>query len=187
MGKIVISENITLDGVVQDPVGDEGFERGGWFLETARGEDGDRYTLDEAVDAEAWLLGRRSYDFFASRWPYRDGELADRLNDMPKYVVSSTLEDPEWNNTSVLSGDAVEAVSNLKRELDGEIVVVGSYQLAGTLLEHRLVDELRLQVYPVVLGAGGRLFSELAEKTALRFVDTTAVGEGIAILRYEVA
>jgi dihydrofolate reductase len=186
MGKIVISENITLDGVIQDPVGDEDFDRGGWFLETKRGEDGDRYTLDEALAAEAWLVGRRSYEFFASRWPSREGELADRLNSMPKYVVSSTLEDPEWSNSTVLSGDVLEAVSRLKQELDGEITVVGSYQLARTLLEHGLVDELRLEVYPVVLGAGERLFDGLGDKMPLRLVDTRAVGDGIAILRYEV-
>jgi dihydrofolate reductase len=186
MGKIVISENVTLDGVVQDPVGDEGFSRGGWFLETKRGEDGDRHTLDEALAAEAWLLGRRSYEFFAGRWPSRDGELADRLNSMPKYVVSSTLADPEWDNSTVLSGDVVEAVSRLKQELDGEIVVPGSYQLARTLIEHDLVDELRLEVYPVVLGAGDRLFDEIGDKRSLRLVDTRTVGDGIAILGYEV-
>jgi dihydrofolate reductase len=186
MGKIVISENVTLDGVIQDPVGDEGFSGGGWFLETRRGEDGDRYTLDQALGAEAWLLGRRSYEFFAGRWPSRDGELADRLNGMPKYVVSSTLTDPEWSNSTVLSGDVLEAVSRLKRELDGEIVVPGSYQLARTLIEHDLVDELRLEVYPVVLGAGERLFDGLGDKRSLRLVNSRTVGDGIAILGYEV-
>jgi dihydrofolate reductase len=186
MGKIVISENVTLDGVIQDPVGDEGFSRGGWFLETRRGEDGDRYTLDQALGAEAWLLGRRSYEFFAGRWPSRDGDLADRLNGMPKYVVSSTLTDPEWSNSTVLSGDVIEAVSRLKRELDGEIVVPGSYQLARTLIGHDLVDELRLEVYPVVLGAGDRLFDGFGDKRSLRLVNSRTVGDGIAILGYEV-
>jgi dihydrofolate reductase len=186
MGKIVISENVTLDGGIQDPVGEEGWDRGGWFFETARGDDGDRFTLDEAVGAEAWLLGRRSYEFFASRWPSREGEIADRLNSMPKYVVSSTLEEPEWANTTVLTGDVLEAVSRLKAELDGEIVVVGSFQLGRTLIENDLVDGLRAQIYPVVLGAGERLFDELSAKLPLRLVDSTTVGDGIVILDYEV-
>ena len=186
MGKIIISENVAVDGGIQDPVGDEGWNRGGWFLETQRGDDGDKFTLDEALDAEAWLLGRRSYEFFAARWPSRDGALADRLNSLPKYVVSSTLENPEWNNSTVLSGDALDEVARLKQELDGEIVVVGSFQLARTLMEHDLVDGLRLQIYPVILGAGEQLFGELSSKTALRLVDTHAVGDGIAILSYEV-
>jgi dihydrofolate reductase len=185
MGKIIISENVTLDGGIQDPVGDEGWSRGGWFVETKRGDDGDKYTLDEALRAEAWLLGRRSYEFFAARWPSREGELADRLNGLPKYVVSSTLEDPDWSNSTVLRGDVLEEVSKLKQELDGEIVVVGSFQLARTLVEHDLVDGLRLQVYPVVLGAGERLFGELGDKLPLRLVDTQTVGDGIAILSYE--
>jgi dihydrofolate reductase len=186
MGKIVISENVTLDGVIQDPVGEEGWDRGGWFVETKRGADGDRYTLDQALGAEAWLLGRRSYEFFAARWPHRDGELADRLNSFPKYVVSSTLEDPGWSNTTVLGGDVLDEVSKLKADLDGEIVVVGSFQLAHALMEHDLVDGLRLEVYPVVLGAGDRLFDELTDKLPLRLVGSQTVGDGIAILDYEV-
>src|SRR5216684_6513339 len=162
MGKIVISTNVSLDGVVQDPDGEEGFRLGGWFGQFG-GKDLEEWAkvaLDEALGAEAWLLGRRSYEFFGVRWRPRSGELADRINSMPKYVVSSTLEHPEWNNSTVLKGDVVTEVSKLKQQLDGEIVVPGSYQLGRTLMEHDLVDELRLLVYPVVLGAGERLFDE---------------------------
>jgi dihydrofolate reductase len=185
MGKIVISENVSLDGVIEDPTGVEGLSVGGWFWETDRGEDGERFTLDKALGTDALLLGRRSYEFFAATWPSRGGALADRLNSVPKYVVSSTLEDPDWNNSTVLKGDAVDAVAELKQELDGEIVVLGSPQLARTLIEHDLVDELRLMVYPVVLGAGERLFGATSDKKLLRLVDTRSVGDGIAILTYE--
>ena len=143
MGTIVLNANVSLDGVVEDPAGVEGFRLGGWFFEIDRGADGNRFTLDEALGAEALLLGRRSYEFFAATWPSRGGELADRLNSLPKYVVSSTLEDPGWNNSTLLRGDVVTEVSKLKQELDGEIVVLASFQLARTLLEHDLVDELR--------------------------------------------
>jgi dihydrofolate reductase len=185
MGKIVISANVTLDGVIEDPAGDEGFRLGGWFFEIDRGEEGNRYTLDEALGAEALLLGRRSYEFFAGRWPSRSGELADRLNSLPKYVVSSSLEGPEWNNSTVLRGDVVYEVSKLRKELDGDIVVLASFELVRMLMEHDLVDELRLQVYPVVLGAGKRLFGETSDKKTMRLVDTQTVGDGIAILTYE--
>jgi dihydrofolate reductase len=185
MGRIVISENVSLDGVIEDPAGVEGFKRGGWFFETDRGEEGERFTLDKTLGTHALLLGRRSYEFFAATWPSRDGELADKLNSLPKYVVSSSLEDPDWNNSAVLKGDVVDAVSRLKNELDGEIVVLGSPQLVRTLLEHDLVDELRLMVYPVVLGVGARLFGETSDKKPLRLVDTQTVGDGIAILTYE--
>ena len=185
MGKIVISENVSLDGVIEDPAGVEGFRRGGWFFETDRGEDGEKFTLDKTLGTEALLLGRRSYEFFAATWPSRGGELADRLNSLPKYVVSSTLEDPDWNNSTVLKGDVVDEVSKLKQELNGEIVVLGSPQLARTLIEHDLVDELRLMIYPVVLGAGARLFGETSDKKPMRLVDTQTVGDGIAILTYE--
>jgi dihydrofolate reductase len=154
MGTIVISENVTLDGVVEDPAGVDGFGRGGWFWETDRGEDGERFTLESTLGAEALLLGRGSYDFFAARWPSRDGELADKMNSVPKYVVSSSLEDPDWSNATVLKGDVLDEVAKLKRELSGEVAVLGSAQLARTLLDHDLVDELRLMVYPVVLGGG---------------------------------
>ena len=185
MGKIVISENVSLDGVIQDPAGVEGFRLGGWFFETDHGEDGARYTLDKTLGTEALLLGRRSYEFFAARWPSRGGELADKMNSLPKYVVSSTLEDPDWNNATVLRGEVVDEVSKLAQELDGEIVVLGSSQLVRTLIEHDLVDELRLMVFPVVLGAGARLFGETSDKKPMRLVDTQTVGDGIAILTYE--
>ncbi len=185
MGKIVVSENVSLDGVVQDPAGDEGFSRGGWVGLIAAREDVAEVALDEAVGAEAFLLGRRSYEWFAARWPSRSGELADRLNSLPKYVVSSTLEDPGWNNSTVLKGDAVDEVSKLKQELRGEIVVAGSFQLLRTLIEHDLVDELRLKIFPVLLGAGERLFGETSDKKPMRLVDNRTLGEGIAYLTYE--
>jgi dihydrofolate reductase len=185
MGRIVISENVTLDGVIEDPAGVEGFRLGGWFFETDRGADGEKLTLDKTLDTEALLLGRRSYEFFAATWPSRGGELADKLNGLPKYVVSCTLEDPDWNNSTVLKGDVVTEVSKLKQELKGEIVVLGSPQLARTLIEHDLVDELRLMTYPVVLGAGARLFGETSDKKPMRLVDTQTVGDGIAVLTYE--
>jgi dihydrofolate reductase len=189
MAKIVMSgpQNVSLDGVVQDPDGAEGFELGGWFLEFG-GEDlaaWNQVALEEALRAEAWLLGRRSYEFFGERWQPRDGELADRLNSIPKYVVSSTLENPEWNNSTVLKGDVVTEVSKLKQALDGEIVVPASYQLGSTLIEHGLVDELRLVVFPVVLGAGERLFAETGDKQPLRLVDAKTIGDGLAFLTYE--
>jgi dihydrofolate reductase len=187
MGRIVISENVSLDGVIQDPAGDEGFRVGGWVGRVGdRGrEEAAKALLDEALRAEALLLGRRSYEFFAARWPARSGELADRLNSLPKYVVSSTLEDPDWNNSTVLTGDVVNEVSKLKQERNGEIVVYGSFQLLRTLLEHDLVDELRLMIYPVVLGAGERLFGETSGKKPMRLVDTQTVGDDLVFLTYE--
>ena len=185
MGKIVISENVTLDGVVQDPAGDEGFRLGGWVGPIAAREDVAKVALDEALGAEAFLLGRRSYEWLAARWPSRSGELADRLNSLPKYVVSATLKDPDWNNSTVLNGDVVDEVSKLKQELNGEIVIAGSFQLLRTLMEHDLVDELRLKIFPVVLGAGERLFGETSDKKPLRLVDTQTLADGIAYLTYE--
>ena len=190
MGKIIMSgpQNLSLDGVVQDPDGAEGFRLGGWFVEFG-GKDleaWNKVALDEALGAEAWLLGRRSYEFFGARWRPRSGELADRLNDMPKYVVSSTLEHPDWNNSKVLKGDVVTEVSKLKRELDGEIVVPASYQLGRTLMEHDLVDELRLVVFPVVLGTGERFFDEPSGKIPMRLVRTQTIGDGLVFLTYEV-
>ena len=189
MGKIVMSgpQNVSLDGVVQDPDGAEGFELGGWFREFG-GEDlaaWNQVALEEALGAEAWLLGRRSYEFFGLRWQPRSGELADRLNSMPKYVVSSTLEDPAWDNSIVLKGDVVSEISQLKHELEGDIVVPASYQLGRTLIEHDLVDELRLVVFPVVLGAGERLFGETSDKKSMRLVDSRTIGDGLAFLTYE--
>jgi dihydrofolate reductase len=189
MGKIVMSgpQNVSLDGVVQDPDGEEGFRLGGWFVEFG-GKDLEGWNevaLEEARRAEAWLLGRRSYEFFGARWRPRSGELAERINTMPKYVVSSTLEDPEWSNSTVLKGDAALQVSQLKQELEGDIVVPGSYQLARTLIEHDLVDELRVVVFPVVLGGGERLFDETSEKKRMRLVDSRTIGGGLAFLTYE--
>jgi dihydrofolate reductase len=185
MGKIVMSENASLDGVIEDPAGDEGFGRGGWVGLLAAREELARFALDEALSAEALLLGRRSYEWFASRWPSRSGELADRLNSLPKYVVSSTLEAPDWNNSTVLKGDVVNQVSKLKEELSGEIVVPGSFQLLRTLIEHDLVDELRLKIFPVVLGAGERLFGETSDKKPMRLIDAQNLGDGIVFLTYE--
>ena len=189
MGKIVIGgpQNVSLDGVVQDPDGKEGFRLGGWFVQFG-GKDlqqWNKVALDEALRAQAWLLGRRSYEFFGARWRPRSGELADRLNSMPKYVVSSTLEEPGWNNSTVLKGDVVTEVSKLKQELDGEIVVPASYQLGRTLIEHDLVDELRLVVFPVVLGAGERLFGQTSDNKPMRLIDTRTIGDGLAFLTYQ--
>jgi dihydrofolate reductase len=189
MGKIVISgpQNVSLDGVVQDPDGKEDFRLGGWFVQFGGKdlEDWNKVALDEALRAEAWLLGRRSYEFFGVRWRPRSGELADRLNSLPKYVVSSSLNDPVWDNSTVLKGDPVTEVSGLKQELDGEIVVPASYQLGRTLIEHDLVDELRLVVFPVVLGAGERLFGATTDKKPMRLLDARTIGDGLAYLTYE--
>jgi dihydrofolate reductase len=190
MARIVMSgpQNVSLDGVVQDPDGKEDFRLGGWFVEFGGKdlEDWNRLALEDALRAEAWLLGRRSYEFFGVRWRPRTGELADRLNSMPKYVVSSSLEAPEWNNSTVLKGDVVTAVAKLKQELDGDIVVPASYQLGRTLIEHDLVDELRVVVFPVVLGAGERLFGETGEKKPMRLLDSKTVGDGLVFLTYEI-
>ena len=187
MGRIVISENVSLDGVVQDPAGDEGFRHGGWVGRIgARGRDeAARIALEEALGTEAMLLGRRSYEFLAARWPSRTGALADRLNSKPKYVVSSTLQDPGWNNTTVLHGDVVSEVSALKRQLAGDIVIAASFQLVHTLVEHDLLDELRLMVYPVVLGAGRRLFGDAGDKKPMRLVGNKTIAGDLVLLTYE--
>src|SRR5919109_5607220 len=185
MGKIVVSENITLDGVVQDPSGDEGFKHGGWVGKVTDRPEAGKVLLDETLRAETELYGRRTYEFLSSRWPSRSGGLADRLNNMPKYVISSTLEDPDWNNTTVLNGHVTEEVSKLKQDVKEEILVPASIQLVRTLLEHDLVDELRLMVYPVVLGSGERLFGDTGDKKPMRLVDTRTVGGGVALLTYE--
>ncbi len=186
MGTLVVSENVTLDGVMQDPTGDDGFERGGWFGRVAE-EDHRAWAevqCGEALRAEALLLGRRSYEFLVERWPARTGPWADRLNSMPKYVVSSTLEDPAWADTTVLTGDVVDVVATLKRRLEGELVVNASGQLVPALFEHDLVDEVRLMVYPFVLGGGERLFRATRDALDLRLVDTRTVGTGLALLTY---
>src|SRR5262249_11058204 len=188
MGRIVVSENVTLDGVVQGPAGAEGFGRGGWIGRIGeRGRDqAAKVLLDEALRAEAQLFGRRTYEFLAARWPSRSGELAGRLNDMPKYVVSSTLKDPDWNNSTVLAGDVIREVSKLRGDLDGEIVVAGSIRLVRTLMENDLVDELRLMVYPVLLGAGERLFGETSDQRPVRLVESPRTVDDLAYLTYEV-
>ena len=187
MGTIVVSENVTLDGVIQDPAGDEGFQRGGWVGRVGdRGrEEAAQVLLEEALGTEAMLLGRRSYEFLAARWPSRTGALADRLNSKPKYVVSSTLQDPIWNNTTVVKGNVVNEVSKLKQQLAGDIVVPASFQLIRTLIEHDLADELRLMIYPVVLGAGERLFGETSDNKPLRLTSTRTVGNDLAYLTYQ--
>jgi dihydrofolate reductase len=187
MGKIIVSENVSLDGVVQDPTGDEGFRHGGWFgqIGDKDREEWAKVELDEALAAQALLLGRRSDEWFAARWAGRTGEWADRLNSLPKYVVSATLAEPRWSNSTVLRGEVVNEVSKLKQELDGEIFVYASRQLVRTLMEHDLVDELRLMVYPVVLGAGERLFGETGDKKSMRLLGARTVGDSLALLTYE--
>ena len=184
MGRIVVSENVTLDGVVQDPAGDEGFRHGGWVGLIKDHPELNKLALDEALGTEALLLGRRSYEWFAARWPSRSGELADRLNSLRKYVVSSTLEHPDWNNTTVLKGDVVNEVSKLKHELNGEILVPASFQLVRTLMEHDLVDKLRMKIFPVVLGAGKRLFGETSDKKRMRLVAIQTFEGDVAFLTY---
>jgi dihydrofolate reductase len=187
MGTIVITTNTSLDGVVQDPDGAEGFRLGGWFGRFG-GKDLDawaRLETDEALHAEALLLGRRSEEWFATRWASRTGEWADRLNSMPKYVVSSTLDQPTWTNATVLKGDVVDEVSALKQEVAGEILVYASYQLGRTLIEHDLVDELRLVVFPVVLGAGERLFGPTSDSKPMRLAGTRTLGDGLVFVTYQ--
>jgi dihydrofolate reductase len=186
VGRIVVTEFVSLDGVMQAPGGEE-FKYPGWSFEFDRGEDGDQFKLDETRASEALLLGRVTYEGFAGAWPSRDGEFADKFNSMPKYVVSSTLESPEWNNTTVLNGDVVEEVTKLKQDVDGDIVVHGSAQLVHALVDNDLVDELRLMVFPVVLGTGKRVFGETSDKKTMRLVESKTVGEGVPILIFEPA
>ena len=187
MGRIVVTEFVSLDGVMEDPGGAEDFQHGGWSFEFSRGEEGDKFKLDEAFESDALLLGRVTYEGFAAAWPSRQGEFADKFNTMPKYVVSSTLEEPGWNNTTVLQGDVVEEVSKLKQAVDGDIVVHGSARLVQTLVEHDLVDELRLMVFPVLLGSGKHLFGDTSDKKPLGLADSKMVGDGVAILTYQPA
>jgi dihydrofolate reductase len=186
VGRIVVTEFVSLDGVMQAP-GGEDFKYPGWSFEFDRGEDGDQFKLEETRASEALLLGRVTYEGFAGAWPSRDGEFADKFNSMPKYVVSSTLESPEWNNTTVLNGDVVEEVTKLKQNVDGDIVVHGSAQLVHALVDNDLVDELRLMVFPVVLGTGKRVFGETSDKKTMRLVDSKTVGEGVPVLIFEPA
>jgi dihydrofolate reductase len=184
MGRIVVSENVTLDGVVQDPAGDEGFRFGGWVGLIKDSPHINQLFLDDALGAEALLLGRRSYEWSAARWPSRSGELADRLNSMPKYAVSSTLSQANWDNSTVLKGDPLHEVLKLKQEVDGEILVLASFQLLRLLMEHNLVDELRLRIFPIVLGEGRRLFGETTDKKPMRLVDSQTLEGGIVSLIY---
>jgi dihydrofolate reductase len=186
MGKLVVSQFVTVDGVVEDPGGAEDFERGGWAFRFDRGPEGDKFKLDEVMAADALLLGRVTYEGFAAAWPSRGGEFADKFNGMPKYVVSSTLKDPEWNNSTVLDGDLAQAVSELKSRHESDILVNGSVQLVQALLDGGLVDELRLMVFPVVLGKGKRLFGDSGEATALRLVESRPAGATL-ILVYQPA
>jgi dihydrofolate reductase len=187
MGKIVVTTNSTLDGVVQDPDGKEGFGLGGWFARYG-GADLDEWAeveTDEALRAGALLLGRRSDEWFGTRWASREGVWADRLNSLPKYVVSTTLEHPVWTNSTVLTGNLADEVSRLRQEVHGDVLVYASYQLVRTLLEHDLVDELRLVVFPVVLGAGERLFGETGVTAPLRLLSSRTIGDGLAFLTYQ--
>jgi len=184
MGKIIVTEFVSLDGVMEDPGGAEDFKYGGWTFEIDRGEEGNKFKLDETTESDALLLGRVTYEGFAEAWPSREGEFADKFNNMPKYVVSSTLGEADWNNSTVLKGDVVEAVKKLKQEQDGIIQVAGSQRLVETLLDNDLVDELRLMVFPVVLGAGRRLFGETSDKKRLELAESRAVGDGVLILIY---
>lgn len=188
MGKIVISTNMSLDGVVQDPDGGEGFSRGGWFVQQGGKdlEEWGKVEYAEALGTAALLLGRRSDEWFGARWASRPGEWADRLNSLPKYVVSSTLQDPKWTNVSVLTGNVVDEVASLKHELDGDIVVYASYQLGRTLIEHDLVDELRLFVFPVVVGDGERLFGQTSGTKPFRLTGSRTAGDGLVFLAYEI-
>jgi len=188
MGKIVITTNVSLDGVVQDPDGEEGFGRGGWFVQYGGKdlEEWGKIEYAEVLGTAALLLGRRSDEWFGARWAARPGEFADRLNSLPKYVVSSTLEDPKWTNVTVLNGNVVDEVTRLKQEIDGDIVVYASYQLGRTLIEHDLVDELRLIVFPVVVGAGERLFGETSGKKPFRLTGSRTVGDGLVFLSYAI-
>jgi dihydrofolate reductase len=184
MGRIVVTEFISLDGVMEDPGGAEDYKHGGWSFEISTGDDGMRFKVDETMGSEAMLLGRRTYEGFAEAWPERDGEFADRFNAMPKYVVSSTLRDPEWTNTTVVGGDLDAAVARVREEHDGDVVVHGSAQLVQGLISGDHVDELRLMVFPVVLGTGKRLFGATDDKKTLRLADSRVVGDGVTILTY---
>jgi dihydrofolate reductase len=187
VGRIVVTEFVSLDGVMEAPGGGEDYKHGGWTFEINRGEEGDRFKLDETLSAEALLLGRVTYEGFAAAWPSREGEFADKFNNMPKYVVSSTLEEPAWNNSTVLKGDIADEVAKLKQRQEGDIVVHGSARLVQTLIEDDLVDELRLMVFPVVLGSGKRLFGQTSDKKSMQLVDSKMVGDGVAILIYQPA
>jgi dihydrofolate reductase len=182
MGKLVVSQFVSVDGVIEDPGGSEDWDRGGWAFDFERGEEGDKFKLDEVMSADALLLGRVTYEGFAEAWPSREGDFADKFNNMPKYVVSTTLEDPEWNNSEVISGDVAGAVADVKQKHDGDILVNGSAQLVKALVENDLVDEYRLMVFPVVLGAGKRLFTDTGDSAALRLTDSQPAGQTLILI-----
>jgi dihydrofolate reductase len=184
MGRIVVTEFLSLDGVMEGPGGDNDFVRGAWSFEFNRGEEGDQFKMDETMASDAMLLGRRTYEGFAKAWPPREGEFADKFNNMPKYVVSSTLGDPEWTNTTVLDGDLTDAVSEIKDRHDRDVLVHGSAQLVQELVERDLVDELHLMVFPVVLGTGKRLFGDTTDMKPLKLAESKIVGDGVMILVY---
>ena len=185
MGKIVVTEFISLDGVMEAPGGGEDFKHAGWTFQISRGSEGDKFKVEETFNSDALLLGRVTYQGFAAAWPSMKGEFADKFNSMPKYVISSTLKKAEWTNSTVLKGDVVEEVSKLRQELSGNIVVHGSAQLVQTLIEHDLVDELRLMVFPVVLGTGKRLFADTSDKKRMRLESSKTVGDGVVILIFQ--
>ena len=185
MGRIVVTEFVSIDGVMEDPGGSENFKHGGWSFKFDRGDEGNQFKADETMGAAAMLLGRKTYEGFAEAWPSREGEFADKFNSMPKYVVSSTLSDPEWTNTTVLDGDVPEAVARVRDEVDGDVIVHGSAQLVHALLENDLVDELRLMIFPVVLGSGKRVYGETSDMKTLRLSDSNSVGDGVLTLVYE--
>jgi dihydrofolate reductase len=190
MGRIVVTEFISLDGVIEDPGGSEDFRHGGWTFEISRGEEGDKFKTDELAEADAQLLGRVTYEGFAAAWPkYEEegqlGEFATKMNSMPKFVVTSTLERADWKNTTILSGDPAASVAKLKDEFDGVILVAGSASLVKSLIDNDLVDELRLMVFPVLLGEGKRLFPEGDRKIPLKLVEAKTIGDGISLVRYE--
>jgi dihydrofolate reductase len=184
MSRVVVSQFVSVDGVIEDPGGSEGWDRGGWAFRFDRGPEGDKFKLDEVMESDALLLGRVTYEGFAEAWPSREGEFADKFNTMRKYVVSTTLKDPSWNNSTVIDGDVADAVSKLRQEPGGDILVNGSAQLVRELTRQGLVDEYRLMVFPVVLGSGKRLFEDSSETTALRMVEARPAGECL-IVRYE--
>jgi dihydrofolate reductase len=185
MGRIVVTEFVSIDGVMEDPGGSENFKHGGWSFKFDRGDEGNQFKADETMGAAAMLLGRKTYEGFAEAWPSREGEFADKFNSMPKYVVSSTLSDPEWTNTTVLDGDVPEAVAHVRDEVDGDVIVHGSAQLVHALLENDLVDELRLMIFPVVLGSGKRVYGETSDMRTLRLADSKAVGDGVLLVVYQ--
>ncbi len=188
MGRIIVSEFISVDGVVEDPGGAEGYKHGGWTFKFNRGSDGDKFKMDEVMGSEALLLGRVTYEGFAAAWPSRSGDpFSDKFNSMPKYVVSSTLKKADWNNSTILKGDVVKEVSKLRQGLGGNIMVNGSAQLVQTLIANDLVDELHLMVFPVVLGSGKRLFGDTADIKVMQLSESKTVGDGIAILVYKAA